>query len=528
MAALGNPPESLRPPSERWREIAWIAAAVLGTAILVFAFAHSLGTLWGYWARPQYSHGYVIPAVAMLIAWHDFAEQRPRLAPSWSGLAPIVLGFALLVLGELSTFNSASLYGFVLALAGLAMALAGGGVAKCLLPAFVYLCFAIPPPDFLYVDVSARLQLIASTLAVDALDGLGIPVSQDGNVIDLGLYKLQVVEACSGLRYLFPLTSFSFLAAYMLKDRWWKRVWVFLFAVPIAVALNVARIVIVGVAVAFWGIDMAEGFLHAFEGWVIFMACAGLLLAEVWLLRRLVPLPGGEFRLDYLAVPRMMPPIAVSGRPAAAVASLALIGLLAVTVELGLPRWQPRAPEAGGNLVAAIPLAIGDWRGRPVTLDPDVLDMLELSDYFLADFRESGDAPPVNLYVAWYAAQGIGSAVHSPANCIPGGGWTIVERAFVSLPAVAGAPPVIANRLKIRRDGEDQLVYYWFNQRGRALTGEWAVKWYLFKDRMTTGRSDGYLLRLVTGFSQGGEAAADDRLKRLFVIASPYLPGASE
>jgi exosortase D (VPLPA-CTERM-specific) len=500
------------------------AVACLSLVLLAVTFRHPVTVLLGYWARPQYSHGYVIPAVALLIGWRDLAEGRPLQAPSWQGIWIILLGFGLLALGELSTFNSASLYGLIVALTGLSMSMIGPAATRCLAPALIYLCFAVPPPDFLYTDVSARLQLTASSFAVEALDLMGFPVSQDGNVIDLGIYRLQVAEACSGLRYLFPLTSFSFLAAYMLRDRWWKRAALFVSAVPIAMALNIARIIIVGVTVEFWGIGMAEGFLHGFEGWAIFMACAMLLLAEIWLLRRVLPMPDSRFRLEYLSlappigreVPRSLRPQAMAGT------AIILAGALgfAVAPDLGPTLRQ----GIGDRLVASIPLVIGDWRGRPQVIEPDVLAALDLTQYFMADFRDPAAGSSVNLYVAYYATQTIGSAVHSPANCIPGGGWTIVERSLVTLPGAAGGMPVTANRLKIRRNNHDQLVYYWFNQRGRDLTEEWAVKWYLLTDKMATGFSDGYLLRLVTDLPDGHELEADARMQALLAAASPYLP----
>ena len=108
-----------------------------------------------------------------------------------------------------------------------------------------------------------------------------------GNIIDLGNYKLQVVEACSGLRYLYPLLSLGFLAAYLFQAPLWQRVVVFISAIPITIVMNSLRIAIVGVLVDRWGTEQAEGLLHFFEGWVIFIVCAAILAAEIWLFARL-------------------------------------------------------------------------------------------------------------------------------------------------------------------------------------------------------------------------------------------------
>ena len=119
----------------------------------------------------------------------------------------------------------------------------------------------------------------------------GVPVFLDGNVIDLGVFQLQVAEACSGLRYLFPLMSFGFLFAVLYKGPAWHKAILFLSALPITVLMNSFRIGVIGVLVDRYGIEQAEGFLHTFEGWIIFVACIAILYLEAVLLQRLVRNP---------------------------------------------------------------------------------------------------------------------------------------------------------------------------------------------------------------------------------------------
>ena len=150
----------------------------------------------------------------------------------------------------------------------------------------IFLLFAIPLPYFIDAVLSFRLQLISSQLGTFFIRLLQIPVYLEGNVIDLGVYKLQVVEACSGLRYLYPLMSLGFLAAYLFQAPLWQRALVFLSTIPITIVMNSLRIGIVGVLVDHCGPQDADGFLHMFEGWIIFIACAGVLVAEMTLLAR--------------------------------------------------------------------------------------------------------------------------------------------------------------------------------------------------------------------------------------------------
>ena len=126
----------------------------------------------------------------------------------------------------------------------------------------------IPLPEFVLANLSTRLQLLSSQLGVAFIRLFDISVFVEGNVIDLGGYKLQVAEACSGLRYLFPLMTLGFLMACFYKGARWKRVVLFLSSIPITVLMNSIRIGIIGVTVERWGIRMAEGFLHDFRaGW---------------------------------------------------------------------------------------------------------------------------------------------------------------------------------------------------------------------------------------------------------------------
>ena len=138
----------------------------------------------------------------------------------------------------------------------------------------------------------------------------------------------------------------------------------------------------------------------------------------------------------------------------------------------------------------------GVWSGRRDRLDGVYLEALKLDDYVLADFNAAG-RPPVNLYVAYYNSQRKGESVHSPRSCIPGGGWRISGIASRDIALAGGAGHLSVNRVVIERGDVKQVVYYWFDQRGRVLTNEYLVKWYIFWDSLTRNRTDGAMLRLT-------------------------------
>lgn len=494
---------------------------LVALASLFVLYWASFRELLSFWGREEYSHGPLIPVIALLLGAHRLRELRPVTLSSWWGLAPLGVALLFLLVGTLSTFNIISLYGFILALVGLILIFWGSAALAACWPSLAYLLFAIPLPNIVYAGLSSDLQLVSSTLGVSVLDLLGMPVYQEGNVIDLGGFKLQVVDACSGLRYLFPLMSFGYLAACLLKDRWWKRVLLVLSTIVITVLMNSLRIALIGVTVDLWGIKMASGLIHDFEGWSIFLVCVLVLLAEMLLLIHIGP--RGSIRFDYLTWPRG--PFFAPDRQVIARSTLAATGLaLALAVVFGFGLLGPRSEIIPTHRpLMGFPMIIEDWHGRRSALEGNILEALQISDYVIADYSQDKNAPPVNLYIAYYDAQKVGVVVHSPSSCIPGGGWRILDDKTASIP-MAGLPDLEVKRIVIGMGANKQLVYYWFDERGRALTGQIALKWWLLRDSIFEHRTDGSLIRLVTPIAvTETETQADARLGAFLNLAYPQI-----
>ena len=181
---------------------------------------------------------------------------------------------------------------------------------------------------------------------------------------------------------------------------------------------------------------------------------------------------------------------------------------------------------------AAFPVATEGWVGRRGALDREILDTLGLTDYLLADFTHPDENAPINYYISYYESQRKGEAVHSPRACIPGDGWRIESHTQSSIEGVrADGNPITVNEVLISRGNTRQLVYYWFDQRGKQLVNQWQVKWYLLLDGIATQRTDGAMLRLVTPVRQNESAeAASQRLERFMRVIVPrsqsFLPAA--
>ena len=172
-----------------------------------------------------------------------------------------------------------------------------------------------------------------------------------------------------------------------------------------------------------------------------------------------------------------------------------------------------------------MPLQLGNWKGTPERLEQVYIDALKFTDYALINYHQS-DTAVVNFYSAYYASQRKGQSVHSPKSCLPGGGWVIKSLTQVPIGALGrDGAPMLANRALIVLGDQKQLVYYWFQQRGRALTNEYLVKWYIFWDALTRNRTDGSLIRLTTRVPPGDDVeGADSALQSFAQQLVPLIP----
>jgi exosortase D (VPLPA-CTERM-specific) len=445
---------------------------------------------------------------------------------SWLGVGFVVAGLAIWVLGELSALLNLVQYAFLITLTGAVLSITGWRVFRAVWMSLFILVLMIPLPNFIYFNLSQKLQLLSSEIGVWFIRLAGISVYLEGNVIDLGDYKLQVVEACSGLRYLFPLMVLGFIAALFFRARWWQRAVLFISTAPITVLMNSFRIGMIGLLVNEFGPAQAEGFLHDFEGWVIFMACFGLLLLEMALLLRLSGSRAGLRSAFAVDLPARLPAQLIREPRPIPLQAWVAAGLLALAVApaILIPSRTEAIPSR--RSFAEFPMRLGEWQGSTEPMDRSYIDELKFSDYILATYGQQGTTP-VNLYVAYYESQRKGESIHSPKGCLPGGGWVIEDFGQHQVAGVQrSGQPLFVNRALISHGSDRQLVYYWFQQRGRILTNEYLVKWYLFWDSLTRNRTDGSLVRLITPIPTGDPAERADKVLEDFArTVAPNLSG---
>ena len=250
--------------------------------------------------------------------------------------------------------------------------------------------------------------------------------------------------------------------------------------------MNSFRIGVIGILVDNWGTEMAEGFLHDFEGWIIFLLCMALLFVQMWLFSRL---NGKKVPFNEL----VSIPSEWSGNAKQASSeivfnkSIFLLLLLLFSTAIASNYIQGREdiiPERKAFL--NFPLHLGKWEGRNDYLSQYYLNELKLTDYAIINYAQPESGNSINFYSAYYQSQRKGVSVHSPKGCIPGDGWQITQFGQLDFPDIKFDGNVLQfNRAVIQKGDSRQLVYYWFQQRGRTITNEYLEKWYLFYDAIT-------------------------------------------
>ena len=269
-----------------WRAVA-IAVAILFTYAAVLA---KLSRDW--WTDENYSHGLLVPFIVGYILWlqrDKFATEPARPTVLLGGLA---VAFALFALW--TGVAGAELYtqrmSLVLLIAGTVVYFFGLSFLRLILVPLGLLILAIPIPAIIFNKIAFPLQLFASRCAVWSMSMIGIPVLRQGNVIELkplnsfDTKKLEVVEACSGIRSLISLLMLAIVLGYFTERRTFHRIAIACAAVPLAIVANATRVAGTGLAAEWISPAAADGFFHTFSGWLMFVvATAGLLLVQ-WVL----------------------------------------------------------------------------------------------------------------------------------------------------------------------------------------------------------------------------------------------------
>lgn len=262
---------------------------VLGAMLAVY-WSVIAGLISAWSTDDNYSHGFFIVPLALYFAWERrTAILRATPRPSMLGLVIVAGSLGLLVAGLLGAELFLSRISIVFALAGAILFLFGWPTLRVLLFPLAFMLLMIPLPAILFNKIAFPLQLLASHVGEYAVTAMDIPILREGNVLILANAKLEVAEACSGIRSLVSLFTLGIVFGYFVDPRPWVRGFIALSSIPVAILANGLRVASAGWAAHYYGTAGVEGLFHEFSGWVVFVVAFLMMFALQRLLQRMVP-----------------------------------------------------------------------------------------------------------------------------------------------------------------------------------------------------------------------------------------------
>ena len=267
-----------------WKaRLGWTAGLAV---VLCVLFAGLLYDLIGRWtSEPQYSHGFVIPLMAVGLAYfrrHKLTTGTGR--SHGGGLLLIVAGVILHLVARYFYVELADCAGLLSCIAGIVLLVWGRRFTLAFWPAIAFLAFMFPLPFRMEQMLSVPLQLLGAQEAVWYIQALGIPAFAQGSMIHMSDVQLGVAEACSGIRMLMVFVAISAATMIISQRTRWEKLLILVSALPIALACNIARIVATAVAYQWVGSETADLIFHDLSGWLMMPAAMGLLFLELRLL----------------------------------------------------------------------------------------------------------------------------------------------------------------------------------------------------------------------------------------------------
>ncbi len=283
--------ETIAPASNSRRVYTSLVGAVVLAALFAWAYAPTLRYLLTAWNdQPDYSHGILVPLLSIFFLWKwrdSLPEVSGRIA--WQGLIVLVAVVGMRYGAARLHLTQVDAWTIPVWIFGVVWTLTGRAVALWSLPALAFLYFMVPLPYRMEHLLSLPLQSIATQLSVWSLQCLGQPAIAEAHTIHLGSHKLEVEQACSGLRMLVGVLALAVGYVLMFPKSWWERAILLVSVVPVALAANTARIVITGLLFQYVSSEAGQKFSHDFAGWMMILFAVALFGGVLWYLQRLFP-----------------------------------------------------------------------------------------------------------------------------------------------------------------------------------------------------------------------------------------------
>jgi exosortase len=501
-----------------------VGAALLGLALvglLALLFADRFRELYALWnSDDNYSHGFLVPLVSAWLAWEVLRRQglsgdgalRPGLF--WIGMGCVLHLWAVIIWWPPIDFLAlaALLYGFAV--------LAGGRAwAQGFLFPILFLFFMFPLSPVLLNKAATGLQGLVTEVGTWLLQ-LFVPTYHQGNKIFLPGTQLEVGEQCSGVRQIVAFAALTLLVAYLSKRRLPFRIGILLAGVPIAIAANLLRVLLMAFLVMNFGPGaiseknvLVPGIsYHTAWGLLTMAAGLGLLLGVACWLGRVFPTPTTEGAKEEETSPR--PPIVLSPglvrRLGGAVLCLGVAGGAQLALQAHLAAANDRVARSTylkrplqGEGDKGFPVSLGAWSGREVTPDPATLPFYNAADdrlnraYVQKDEHGQEYGPQCMLWMVHF--RNGEDRNHHPLICYKVAGCSEEPSGRLALPMKTGDP---IQRFGFTRGDErsyPSYVYYWhytFEPADEAglsvvqrLHADWAVRPSLTVQVFTTAQA---------------------------------------
>ena len=504
------------------RKIFIAGAALLG---IWFAFYwNHFSTLLSHWDTRDYSYCYIIPFLFIYFVY-DRKDNLPQVVGSkvWPGYIILIFTGLLYLIGRMGSLETFIYFSMWTALLSLIFLFLGVNTIKKLAFSFFMLLFAIPAPPFITNLLTFKLRILSSIMAVEIFDVLNVPVFREGNIIDMGFSRLEIVDACSGLRYVVPTLITSLVIGYMFHKNIYKRILLVILSIPVALCSNSLRIVIVGLTAKYVSLDLIEGSFHDLTGWGVFVVSVAILLFCSYVLNKFLE----DKENDNVGNDKKIGKEIIFKRKKILFGNLILVitffSLLFISEKYLL---QAQITPVNKPYLS-FPMQIGTWEGTRITLDSGILDRLWADDYVQGKYIHKGTGNVLYLLIPYYRFQTTQHTAHAPTSCLLGSGYSIVNKKKLSPEADRNFPVA---QIVLNKSGSTLLANFWFEQRGRHITNEYLNKLYLIWDSLKLQRTDGALVRVEMYIKDGqtipeAQDLLDQFLVKLKKVLDVYVPG---
>ena len=271
------------------RALAKLTPAIVTAVAFLVLFAQPLVLLFqDWWNLPEAGHGLLLAPVAAWLAWRAGIHPRASASPT-IGIAILIIAVFFRYTAGLAAELFSMRESIVVALLGLTVYQYGFRQVLWWWLPFLLAALSVPLPELVMQQVALPLQFEASKIGATMLASRHVPVQLSGNIIRIPGRELFVTEACSGLRSLTALLSLGVLLGGVALRHPISRLILVAVAIPIAIIINGVRVFLTGFLIFFVSPSFGDGFMHATEGWLLFVVSFATLAFTTWCLLLIEP-----------------------------------------------------------------------------------------------------------------------------------------------------------------------------------------------------------------------------------------------